>query len=99
MHHASTGEPGGLWRFRGRAPQRYAGIGFTAQGFDECLPYRREHGSEDPRAAWIFDGVEAVAFAPDGKTALTAGDDATVRLWTVPAGDMVAIYTGPECPV
>lgn len=66
VHHASTGEPGGLWRFRGRAPQRYAGIGFTAQGFDECLPYRREHGSHDPRAAWIFEGVEADEFGAHG---------------------------------
>ena len=39
VHHASTGEPGGLWRFRGRPPQRVAGIGFTAQGFDASLPY------------------------------------------------------------
>ena len=45
VHHASTGEPGGLWRFRGRAPQRVAGVGFTAQGFDESLPT-----GEPPRA-------------------------------------------------
>jgi N,N-dimethylformamidase len=53
----STGEPGGLWRERGRPPQRYVGVGMTAQGFDRSLPYVREAGSEDPRAAWIFDGV------------------------------------------
>ena len=58
VHHASTGEPGGLWRFRGRAPQRFAGIGFTAQGFDASLPYRLEAGARDARATWIFEGVE-----------------------------------------
>jgi N,N-dimethylformamidase beta subunit-like, C-terminal len=58
VHHASTGEPGGLWRFRGRPPQRVAGIGFTAQGFDESLPYRVQAGARDPRAAWILDGVD-----------------------------------------
>jgi N,N-dimethylformamidase len=66
VHHASTGEPGGLWRFRGRAPQRVAGIGFTAQGFDESLPYRRAAGSRDPRAAWIFEGVDGDEFGANG---------------------------------
>jgi N,N-dimethylformamidase len=56
-HHAITGEPGGLWRFRGLAPQQFFGVGFTAQGFDRNSPYRRTRDSFDPRAAWIFDGV------------------------------------------
>ncbi len=57
VHHASTGELGGIWRLRGRAPQRLTGIGFTAQGFDESLPYDLTDAARDPRAAWIFDGV------------------------------------------
>jgi N,N-dimethylformamidase len=56
-HHASTGELGGLWRHRGRPPQRLAGVGFTAQGFDASLPYRRETGSFDLRAAFAFEGI------------------------------------------
>jgi N,N-dimethylformamidase len=56
-YHSLTGEPGGLWRFRGMAPQQYFGVGFTAQGFDRNQPYRRMPGSFDPRAAWIFDGI------------------------------------------
>ena len=56
-HHSITGEPGGLWRFRGMAPQQYFGVGFTAQGFDRNSPYRRMPGSFDPRAAFIFDGL------------------------------------------
>jgi N,N-dimethylformamidase len=56
-YHSTTGELGGLWRFRGRAPQRLAGVGFTAQGFDASRPYRRAPGSFDPRAAFIFEGI------------------------------------------
>ena len=52
-----TGEPGGIWRDRGRAPQRMLGIGFTSQGNDVNAPYRREAGSRDPRAAFIFEGI------------------------------------------
>ncbi|MBX6321319.1 MAG: N,N-dimethylformamidase [Rhodospirillaceae bacterium] len=57
-YHSFTGEYGGLWRRNGRPPQLMAGVGFTAQGFDVCSYYRRKPGSHDPRAAFIFEGVE-----------------------------------------
>ncbi len=98
VHHASTGEPGGLWRFRGRAPQRVAGIGFTAQGFDESLPYRREHGSRDPRASWIFDGVEAEEFGAHGSVLHGAAgfelDRVDVALGTPPHALVLAVARG-----
>lgn len=56
-YHSLTGEPGGLWRFRGLPPQRFVGVGFTAQGFDKNSPYKRMPGSFDPRAAFIFEGI------------------------------------------
>lgn len=56
-HHSTTGEPGGLWRHRGRPPQRLVGVGFTGQGYDRSSPYRRLADSYDPRAAFIFEGV------------------------------------------
>ena len=56
-HHSITGEPGGLWRFRGLSPQWLVGVGFTAQGFDRNSPFQRMPGSFDPRAAFIFDGI------------------------------------------
>jgi N,N-dimethylformamidase len=34
------------------------GLGFSAQGFDLSSYYRRRPGSFDPRAAFIFEGVE-----------------------------------------
>lgn len=58
-YHATTGEFGGLWRFRGRPPQMLVGVGFTAQGFDRNSPFRRMPGSFDPRAAFIFEGIGA----------------------------------------
>jgi len=57
-HLQTTGELGGLWRERNRAPQKYVGVGMVAQGFDKALPFVRQEGSLDPRAEWIFAGVD-----------------------------------------
>jgi N,N-dimethylformamidase len=57
-HHSFTGEPGGTWRNRGRAPNTIVGVGTAGAGFDRGSPYRRMPDSYDPRVAWIFDGVE-----------------------------------------
>ncbi|MGE0860235.1 MAG: N,N-dimethylformamidase beta subunit family domain-containing protein [Gammaproteobacteria bacterium] len=54
---ASTGEKSGIWRDRGRAPQKSMGVGFTSEGMDECMPYRRLPDSRDPRVAWVLEGV------------------------------------------
>ena len=52
-----SGEPGGMWRHCGRAPQSVAGVGFVSMGFDRSSPYRRRPASFDPRAAFIFEGI------------------------------------------
>lgn len=57
-HLSPTGEPGGMWRSRGKAPQRLVGVGFISQGFDSSAPYRCQAGSTDPRAEFIFEGVD-----------------------------------------
>ena len=54
---ASTGEKSGIWRDRGRAPQKSMGVGFTSEGMDECKPYRRLPDSYDSRVSWVFEGV------------------------------------------
>lgn len=64
-HHAMTGEPGGTWRSRGRAPQRLVGVGFCAQGFDVNSAYRRRAASYDPSVAWVFNGVEGESFGDE----------------------------------
>jgi N,N-dimethylformamidase len=56
-YHAFNGEYGGLWRRIGRAPNVMAGVGFIAQGFDLSSYYRRAPDADNPRAAFIFDGV------------------------------------------
>ena len=65
-YHSSTGEPGGLWRFRGRAPQKLTGVGFAAMGHVGARAYERAAGL-DSRAAFVFDGV------PDGEPIGSAG--------------------------
>ena len=57
-----TGEPGGIWRDRGLAPQSIFGVGFAAQGFDRGAGYVRNPESRDPRAAFVFEGVEGEEF-------------------------------------
>jgi len=52
-----TGEPGGLWRSNGRAPQRLVGVGFDAQVFDRSTFYRRMPDSFNPRIAFAFEGI------------------------------------------
>ncbi len=60
LYHSSTGELGGLWRHRGKPPNEIVGVGFKAMGYDAPAPgYRRQPGSFDPRAAFIFEGVGA----------------------------------------
>jgi N,N-dimethylformamidase len=58
-YHSTTGELGGLWRYRGRAPNRLVGVGFAAQS-DSHHPapgYRRLPDSHAPEVAWVFEGV------------------------------------------
>jgi len=84
--HQITGESGGLWRFRGRAPQRLVGVGFTAQGWtstDACglpRPYQQVSDRTHPLAAALLAGV-----SPDAKI----GDFKTLGLGIGAAGDEV----------
>ncbi|HWA44699.1 MAG TPA: N,N-dimethylformamidase beta subunit family domain-containing protein [Hypericibacter adhaerens] len=55
---ATTGEPSGMWRHSGFAPQRLVGVGFISEGFDSGSYYRRLPDSYDPRAGFIFAGVD-----------------------------------------
>lgn len=58
LFHSTTGELGGLWRHRGKAPQRILGIGTISAGAEPARPYRRQPDSHDPRVAFIFEGIE-----------------------------------------
>lgn len=56
-YHNTTGEPGGIWRNRGRPPQQIVGVGSCSAGFDRGSPYIRQPGSYDARARFIFEGI------------------------------------------
>jgi N,N-dimethylformamidase len=70
-HHSTTGEPGGLWRFRGRTPQALTGVGFAAMGHVGARPYTRA-ASVDRRARFVFEGVPDDTTIGDSALALGA---------------------------
>jgi N,N-dimethylformamidase len=76
-YHSFTGEYGGLWRRNGRPPNQLAGVGMTSQGFDVSSPYMRTDVSNDPRAAFIFEGVEGPVIGAFG---LSGGGAAGLEL-------------------
>lgn len=57
-HHSTTGEQGGTWKNRGRAPNTIVGMGTAGAGFDRGSPYRRTPESYDTSVSWIFEGVD-----------------------------------------
>ena len=63
---ASNGERGGLWRGRGRAPQKLLGTGFTSQAMDESKPYRKMPDAGNPAVSWIFEGVDGDIIGEEG---------------------------------
>jgi N,N-dimethylformamidase len=56
-YHSTTGERGGVWRNRARAPQKLVGVGFAAQGFDRSSYYRRIADGIDAQTKFIFEGI------------------------------------------
>jgi N,N-dimethylformamidase len=56
--HATTAEPGGLWRTAGICPQSLVGVGMAAQGWGGGVGYRRLPDSHDPMVAPFFNGIE-----------------------------------------
>lgn len=97
-HLALTGEPGGLWRWRGRAEHGVLGVGTAAMGFTRAQPYQRAPASYKPAWAWLFDGIKAASIdAPGLLLAGVAGYeiDRTSTHWGTPAGTVVlATATG-----
>jgi N,N-dimethylformamidase len=95
LHHSTTGEPGGLWRHRGRPPNQLVGVGFCAQGWDDKAHAYivAEPGGE--LSARVLDGVASGSVV--GDEALTTrgavGDEvdrADPRLGTPPDATVIA---------
>ncbi len=66
FYMATNARKGGLWRARGRLPQKLLGVGFTSEGMDESKPYRRMPDSFREEVSWIFAGVENDVFGDSG---------------------------------
>lgn len=82
-HMAFNGELGGLWRRVGEAPNALVGVGSRALGFDASSWYVRTPASDDPRAAFIFEGLSREARI--GDRGLLGGGAAG---WEVDAADL-----------
>ncbi|MFI6918905.1 N,N-dimethylformamidase beta subunit family domain-containing protein [Nonomuraea spiralis] len=94
----STGEPGGLWRHRGLAPQELLGVGFAAQGWGPAPGYTRLPDSYRDEASWVFEGVGT---NPVGTCGLALGgaagdeiDRAAPELGTPPGTLLLATSAG-----
>jgi N,N-dimethylformamidase len=54
-----NGRRSGLWRGRGRAPQKNFGTGFATECSDESTYFVQMPDARDPRVAFIMEGVDA----------------------------------------
>lgn len=80
VHHSTTGEPGGLWRHRGKLPNRLLGVGFAAEGADgRSVGYRRTKESRGEEVSWVFEGVERDTFGFHGLVMEGAAGDEVDR--------------------
>lgn len=93
--HATTGEKGGIWRNRGRPPQKLFGTGFTSEGYAGSFHYDRLPDGQRPEMSWMFEGVRPGE--PIGDFGLVGGgaagqeiDRADVTLGTPPHTYLVA---------
>lgn len=63
------------------------------------LPVHSAQGESSPVRAKQGDTVSAIAFAPDGKTLVSASWDKTVRLWDVTNGNEIRSCIGHQAQV
>ena len=58
LYHSTTGERGGIWRNRARAPQKIWGTGYTSHGLDVSAGYYQLPDARDPRVSFIVEGID-----------------------------------------
>jgi len=95
----TSGQPGGHWRDRGRAPQSLVGVGFSAQGGGPGGGYVRTEESEDPSVAFVFEGIGRDEVIGDfglklGAAAADEIDRADTALGTPPGTLVIATSAG-----
>lgn len=94
----TTGEKSGLWRNRGRAPQKLTGVGFIGEGFETASPYRKMPDAWHRTASWITEGVEGEIIGDKGLAYGAAGgielDRYDLSLGTPPHTKIIAATGG-----
>jgi N,N-dimethylformamidase len=58
LYHSTTGERGGLWRARARAPQKIWATGYTSHCLEASVAYYQMPEAADPRLAWMMEGIQ-----------------------------------------
>jgi N,N-dimethylformamidase len=100
QHLATTGEAGGLWRHRGRSPQRVVGVGMTAMGWGAAGGFAWTADSADPAVAFVTRGIDRTQPLGAGTEAFPWGaacdemDRADAALGTPPAARLLATSRG-----
>ena len=54
----TTGGKSGIWKSKGRAPQKMVGVGFIAEGFETSAPFRKMPDSYHRTVDWITKGID-----------------------------------------
>ena len=72
-HLSFTGQLGGIWRFRGRPPQKTFGVGFVAAGGPTASAGYLRIAEPGSPAAWALEGVEDREFGRFGTMGGAAG--------------------------
>jgi len=90
-HLSFTGQQGGIWRFRGRAPQKTFGVGFVAAGPPSAGAGYLRRVPPGATASWVFAGVAHDEFGLIGTMGGAAGTeiDAVDPVLGTPDGTVV----------
>ena len=94
----TTGDKSGLWRNRGRAPQKTLGVGFIGEGFESGRSFRRMPDSYHRTVSWITEGIEGeivgdFGLAQGGSAGLEL-DRYDLKLGTPPHAKIIASSGG-----
>jgi N,N-dimethylformamidase len=99
-YHSMTGEIGGLWRYRGRAPNALVGVGMAAQGADGgAAAYKRSQASYDDAVSFLYEGVTSTVIGETGFDMGAAAGDEVDRFDLVIGSPPWGVVVGSSLPL